>query len=185
MPGGTAFAAESVWGSSGAWLPLPPKPASAAAAAPPAPPAAPAAPPRPPPPPPRAALAGLRSDGTFGSAPYFTSKRMASTSTAYAARQNGVVPSMFSRPQLPLPQLLYTKYHICETMRVLGLAPALSSAFITSMYVAFWNSCCCGCGKRECGDHAVLMVAYSGVRPLVAAMLTLAPYLMSSSATSN
>src|SRR5436190_2147994 len=61
-----------------------------------------------------------------------TSIFMASTSRPYAARQNGVVPSMFSRPQFALPQLLYAKYHGCWVSRAFGFAPALSRAAITS-----------------------------------------------------
>ena len=104
---------------------------------------------------------------------------MASTSTEYAARQNAVVPSRFSRPQLPLPQLLYAKYQRCVEMRVLGLAPALSSASISSMYVVVWNSAACGCGYRVRMRHSVLIVAYSGVAPWTLAMLGLAAYLSS------
>src|SRR5262245_4984996 len=44
--------------------------------------------------------------GMFGSAPYFTSRRIASTSVAYAARQNAVEPDVSARPQLRLPQPL-------------------------------------------------------------------------------
>src|SRR6185503_4830885 len=122
MPGGTAFAAESISGSrmGAAICPRPPPPPRGARAAPPA--ESPGAPPPPPPPPPpprrpppprppRPPAAATRWLGRFGSAPYFTSSFIASTSTAYAARQNAVVPSMFSRPQLALPQLLYAKYH--------------------------------------------------------------------------
>src|ERR1019366_7342505 len=109
MPGGTAFDAESTdasIGTAAVW-------------------------PRPPPPPPRPpAGAGAFSDGVLGSAPYFTSRRIASTSTAYEARQNGVVPSMFSSPQFALPQLLYEKYQYCCFTRAFGFAPAFSSADI-------------------------------------------------------
>src|SRR5262245_61074257 len=45
--------------------------------------------------------------GMFGSAPYDASSRIASTSVAYAARQNGVEPELSARPQFRLPQPLY------------------------------------------------------------------------------
>src|SRR5690348_11058570 len=110
MPGGTALAAESIAGSSGAGAPNPRPP--------------PPPPPPPPPRPPRPAGCGLRYDGRFTSAPALTRMRIASTSNAYAARQNAVVPSTFSRPQLALPQLLNAKYQGCAVRRAFGSAPA-------------------------------------------------------------
>src|SRR5579859_2694446 len=113
--------------------PRPARPAPAAAnCAPPAAVESPGAPrpPRPPPRPPRATAGAMRCVGMLGSAPCAIRIFMASTSTAYAARQNGVAPSMFSSPQLALPQLLNTKYQGCDFIRELGFAPASSSADI-------------------------------------------------------
>src|SRR5689334_14946437 len=76
---------------------------------------APAAAGRAPPAPPRAPRAAGAGgvDASFGSAPCAISSFITSRSSAYVARQNGVVPSMFSSPQFGLPQLLYAKYHGC------------------------------------------------------------------------
>src|SRR5512138_183674 len=141
-PTGATFAAASTSGSSLNCGPL--NPAMFAAPAPPparhtphpAPPPARPPPPPPPPRPPRPRPAG-GVDGTFGSAPCAISSFIASTSTAYAARQNGVVPSMFSRPQFGLPQLLNAKYQGCFLIRALTSAPRLMSESISSRYVVF------------------------------------------------
>ena len=61
---------------------------------------------RPPPPPPRPPPPPADIVGMFGSAPYFTSSFIASTSVPYAARQNAVEPVTFERPQFALPQSL-------------------------------------------------------------------------------
>ncbi len=110
---------------------------------------------------------------------------MASTSTAYAARQNGVVWSRYSSPQLALPQLLNAKYQRFFVRRTFTSAPAAIMASISSRYVVFCTRMACGCGKRERGNHCVLMAAYSGVAPAVLAMRTSAPRSISTLARSN
>ena len=57
---------------------------------------------------------------------------------------------------------------------------------MTSRYVAFCRSICCGCGKRVRGCHCVLTAAHSGVAPLpAAARFTSAPRPIRNIAISN
>src|SRR5262249_28488836 len=69
----------------------------------------------------------------FGSAPYDTSSFIASTSLAYAARQNAVAPISST----PDRSKLYPEYHTFLLSRTFGSAPLSSSAFISSRYVVF------------------------------------------------
>ena len=128
-PTGAALAAESaaksVPGSGGPPAPPPKRAASAARAR---------------------LLAGSRYDGIVSTAPAALSSFIASRSTAYTARQKGVVPSRYSSPQLALPQLLKPKNQRFLRSRTFTLAPAVIIACISSRCDVACTCTDCGCG---------------------------------------
>src|SRR5439155_10330130 len=71
--------------------------------------------------------------------------------------------------------VLYDAYQMCDTVRVFGTAPALSSASSTCRYDAFYSLPAVGCGYHVRSAHSLLSVANSGATPLAFARFGSAP----------